>query len=382
VSVREGTTLRDECRSIKPGEFEKPVPMDRWEGDVPMHAEIQARPTYRVVEEWRRWMIGYRNSHIEYESPDGETVRGPLENSYQDRYNRRYYARLKDLERGIEREFDSLTTVMLTFTASHRNAEGNWRCPADHMRDVVDGWDVARKELYRALAGCRWEYARILEPHADGYGHLHVAVFVEDAGDELDAERFRSTMEAHVRACSSAGPEAHTNEGCGDHDVAQGGCDECRTPVSVNHDVGNVASYLSEYLGMYGETEALERPMNEQAFYAVTWATNTRRIAFSNGAQEIIADQKWRRETGLRAEDRGGAGGAADDAGYDLDGAAGGEAEAMEPADDGDGWEVTRLCTVEDGGPNYYDPSAGGVKAGPIDGRSGVDPPKQVGPPG
>jgi hypothetical protein len=348
--VREGTTLRDEARAAKygPGEV---VPLSKLSaGDLDGDPEIQARPTYRVVEEWRRWMRDYQNSHIEYESDEGETVRAPLENSYQDRYARRYYAKLKDFERGARREFDDPATVMLTFTASHRNAEGGWRCPADHLRDVVDGWNTARKQLHQVLSGARWEYVRIVEPHADGYLHVHVGVVVDRASvDGLDAERFRPVMRSHVGRCESAGSEAHGLDRVGLGDA-----------VSVGEDVDSIAGYLAEYLSLYNGESALEAPMNEQVAHATTWATNTRRLDFSNGAQQVIADEQFRRETGLRAEDRG-------------------ECGAAEPDDSETGWEVARLCEVEGRSPAYYDPTSGGVDGGPIDGRAGVDPPRSVG---
>jgi hypothetical protein len=354
VAVEAGTTLRDECRAVKASKRTPPVPVDRFDGQIEEAAEVQARPTWRVVREWRRWMRDYRGSHIEYESPDGETVRAPLENSYMESYDRRYYARLKDFERGVRREFSDVTTVMVTLTASHENANGGWRCPADHMRDVMDGWDAARKHLHAVLEGYRWEYVRILEPHADGYGHLHIGVVVEDPNGDLGRGEFAPVLDAHVRSCDPAGPEAHRVEG---EDAA----------VSLNDDVENLGTYLSEYLGTF-EGEALSRPMTEQTFYAVTWATNTRRLDFSNGAQEIIASEEFRRETGLRPEDRGG------DSGGESGAESGAESEAS-------GWEVDSLCSVSGGTPNYYDPTAGGVQSGPIDGVDGVDPPPDRGGP-
>lgn len=353
LAVEAGATLRDEARAVKVGPGDV-VPLSKiGADDLDPDDEIQARPTYRVVREWRRWMLSYRNSHIEYESDEGETVRAPLENSYQTDYARRYYARMKDLERAVEREYESLTTVMLTFTASHRNAEGLWRCPADHISDVRDGWDTARKHLYDVLDGYRWEYARILEPHRDGYGHLHVALFIE--ADELEAERFRPVMESHVGRVGSAGSEAHGLDQAGLGDA-----------VSVSAELDSLAGYLSEYLGAFADGTALDRPMNEQTFLAVTWATNSRRLDFSNGAQSLIADERFRRETGLRPEDRGEA-----DSG-DESAPSGGATE------EGPTWTVDALCEVEGREPNYYDPTAGGIRGGPIDGRDGVDPPRRV----
>jgi hypothetical protein len=107
--------------------------------------------------------------------------------------------------------------------------------------------------------------------------------------------------------------------------------------------------------------------MTEQMFYAVTWATNTRRVDFSNGAQDLMNREQFRRETGLNPEDRGG--------------------EPMErwketghpegDASSGSGWSVTTVCTVQNRRPEYADPTTGGVDTTAIQGRSGVDPPPE-----
>lgn len=312
----------------------------------------QARQWYAVLNEWRDWYDGYLGSHIEFDGPDGETVRTELENSYMPKYGKRYYAKLKDFERGVEREFEGLTTVMLTFTASHVNANGGPRCPADHMRDIMDGYDAARKQLHHALSGRNWEYARVWEPHADGYGHLHLAVFVEDDGDrpDLRAEQFEPVMRSHVENCGPAGSEAHAVDG---------------DAVSINSEVNNLGSYISEYIGIFGD-ETLNRPVTEQMFYAVTWATNTRRVDFSNGAQDLMNREQFRRETGLRPEDRGGESLERWKETGDPDGDTG---------PDVGGWEVSSICTVRARRPEYADPTTGGVETTAIRGRSGVDPP-------
>jgi hypothetical protein len=342
----------------------------------------QSRPWWSVVNEWRDWYDGYLRSHIEYEGPDGETTRTPLENSYQPDYGRRYYAKLKDFERGVEREFEDLTTVMLTFTASHRNDKGGWRCPADHMRDIMEGYDAARKQVHQALSGYRWEYARVWEPHADGYGHLHMAVFVEDPAGEIEAADFSAAMRSHVENCRPAGWEAHRPAG---------------DAVSVNREVSNLGSYISEYIGIFGE-EAITRPITEQMFYAVTWATGTRRVSFSGGAQDMMAREHFRRETGLRPEDRGGesfeewrGGDESDESGAESEGMAGvvidPETQTIEHTADesdegggGGGWSVTGICNVRPSEgrhePVMAEPDrSGGVDTTEIVGRPGTDPP-------
>ena len=322
-----------------------------------MDDERQARAWYRVVNSWRRWMDDYRSMHIEYEK-DGETARTRLENSYQPRYGKRYYAKLKDFERGVSRRWDNLTTAMLTFTASTENAEGHKRCPADHMRDIAEGWRTARKQLHQVLDGVNWEYARVWEPHKSGYGHLHVAVFIDS--DHLTAElspaRFKPVMQSYVRECKSAGSKAHTPENA----------------VSVNGDIENLGSYISEYIGAFGE-DPLDRSMKEQMFYAVTWATGTRRVDFSNGAHDIIKGEKFRRETGLKPEHRGEAGGTntSTQSGAESD-------ESGAESEGGEGWKVDSICKVHDGEREFHDPTGGGVRLEPIDGRPGMDPPKRV----
>jgi hypothetical protein len=386
VSVRPGTGLRDEARAGEVGGRWVPV---SGAAEIPEEAEIQARPWYTVVGEFRRWYSDYLNSHIEYESPEGETERTALENSYMPEYGDRYYAKLMDLQRGVNRQWGDLTTVMLTFSASTLNANDQPRCPADHMREIAGGWDTARKQLHQALSGRRWEYAKVWEPTTEegagpaGYGHMHVAVFVEDGGD-LEAGEFRPVMRSYVGECAAAGWEAHRPDG---------------DSVSVVRELeeANLGTYISEYIGSYGK-ETLNRPIHEQAFYAVTWATRTRRVEFSRGAQDIMAREQFRRETGLRPEDRGGEvfeewRGGGRTAGAESDGS-GGESEAGEGPEvdpeaetveraDSEGWSVTALCNVRRGEPHRYDPTTGAVEAGEIDGRPGTDPPRDVGgPPG
>jgi len=368
ISVEPGASLRDEAVMVDDGDGE-PMPVYQLPEDARPEGEYRGRPTYRVLNEWRSWMRSYESAHIEYENPDGETVRSRLENSYQEGYANRYYARIKDFERGVKRTYGDLTTGMLTFTASTENDDGGPRCPADHMMEIREGWRTARKVLHKVLDGRTWQYVRIWEPHKSGYGHLHVGVFVQG---ELEADTFRPVFDSYTSNVTAAGSKAHRVEG---DDAA----------ISINDDVENLGSYLSEYIGQYGE-KLTERSLNEQVFYATTWATNTRRVDFSNGAQEIIAFEEFRRETGLNPSDRGGgreaferwrSGGGS---GGDADGDSKGQEGASRPSDGGpegeaDGWAVSNLTYVQDGRREKADPSAGGVSMTQIDGRPGVDPP-------
>jgi hypothetical protein len=317
ISVEPDVSLREECV-------------------YELTSGTQATTVAEMIRLFLAWFEGYENSHIEFEK-GGETVRTALENSYQQDYGNRYYAKLKGWEREITRRYQNPTTVILTFTASHENANGGPRCPGDHMRDIADGFDTARKTLHQVLSDEDWEYAKAWEPHKDGYGHMHVGIVVDA---EISAAEFKPVMESYKGAVKSAGSKAHSLE----------------KAVSVNDDIENLGSYISEYIGW---DEALaERPREEVAFLATTWATNTRRVEFSGGAQEMIREdlkRQRREEAGATPEDRGG----------DED-------------DDAPGWTATQVVIVDDGERHGGEPGGGGVRTRRIDGRPGADPEKFV----
>ena len=399
LSVKPGVTLRDEAVVVRTPEGAR-VPPDIASPEQKEAGKLLSRPFYAVVNEWRDWLNSplYQAGHIEFENGLGEIGRTQIENSYMESYSARYYARLKDLERGVRRRFgtDDVTTVMLTLSASSLNAKDGHRCPADHMREIADGWDTARKQLPHILENRQYVYARVWEPHPGdgpnrGYGHQHIALFIKDPNGEIAAEQFRPFMDSYTSNADGAGTDAHSNEPCEQHDHgngwgdAVGGCDDCDSPVSVNSDVENIGTYISDYLGIYGD-EPVNRSIKEQMFYATCWATNTRRLDFGQDAQDIISGEEFRRETGLRPEDRGQA--EKDESGeseptetaVDPDNqevlSPGEEIDAPDPADD---WSVRSLCAVPSRSPEYSDPTTGGVNTHEIDGISGVDPPRWVG---
>lgn len=228
--------------------------------------------------EWRGWLKENLETAAVFQAHDPESGEdlektAPLENRFMEQRQKRLYAKLRDVERGAREEYgDRLTTVMLTFTASTTSGAGEWwRCPANHLDDLLGSWSAVRRALHRVLDGRRWEYARILEPHKTGHGHVHVAVFVDGP---IRQEQFRPVMEAHVEHCLPAAWEAH---------------DPTETnAVHVERDVENLAAYLSSYLMEWGE-EPLDAPEHVQRFHTLLWATGRRRYSLSDGAQEWAA---------------------------------------------------------------------------------------------
>jgi len=188
-------------------------------------------------------------------------------------------------------------------------------------------------------------------------------VFVRDPDDSVTAADFDGFMRSYVSNTPPAGWDAHR--------PVVGGSDGA---VSVTHELeeANAASYVSEYIGQYGE-HLHERPAHERAFLATAWATNTRRVEFDNTAQDLIKGEQFRRETGLRPEDRGQSESDSKDRETDTDG-------EQDMEGDGDGWSLDCLCDVSNGRPEYYTPENSTVDTTAIDGTTASQP-KNLGPP-
>jgi hypothetical protein len=234
-----------------------------------------------------------------FQNPDGETVKAEKPHRFHPDYGDRQYAKLKDLERGISEDYGKLLhTAMLTFTASAQ-PDGEPIPPVDHLHELDSSWDAIRRALHRQLEGRRWEYLAILEPHPgdgvnNGYLHIHMAVFVEGI---VTTEDFEPVIEAHVRNSDYAKQEAHDLTDDSTISVRHAGAD--REPDESTEHLDELAIYLAEYLGTYGD-DPREAPEHVQAANTVLWATGKQRWRPSNGAQQYMSqdsgddsDSEW-----------------------------------------------------------------------------------------
>lgn len=358
VSVRGGTKLREECTAEK------------------HDGGYRSKTWSTVLNEFLKWYNGYRHSHLVFESPDGETVRGQMPNSHQPEYGDKYYARLKALERQITAEYDDLQVAMLTLTGSMRNARGGWRCPADHLRDVIDTWRPDRgrgvyHSLRDALEGKRWEYALVVEKHQNGYGHVHVAVFVDGSIKESD---FHPVIDRHLQKCDIAHRDAHDYH----HP------DPEKRPISVRHvdtdlqpneyqateDVGNVGSYIGEYVGAYGKS-LFDRSIEELAFRAVIWATGTQIVRFSNGANQLINREMAAKSS--TSDNQTAKQNLVDDPLKDSDSGL----EHSGPPIEEYSWSLSGIGRVSRSGESIHEIDRSGIVWRSIEDNSKLDPPKQ-----
>lgn len=272
LTERDGVKLREELVEPRPS------------ADVPVSWS-------RATRSWRTWLEDAKNAGLVFEDGDGNQATGPQENRFMASYSNRQYAKLKDLERGLRDAYgDRFHTGLLTLTASF-GRPGEWVAPVDHLADLLSSWEAVRRALHRQLEGRRWEYLAVLEPHESGYAHVHVAVFVDGV---VSAGAFEPVIDAHLRNCERAEEAAHQYENV---ITVKQVADQRDRDLE---EIGNLGSYLGEYLGLYGG-DPLDAPEHVQRFNALLWATGRQRWRPSNGAQEYMSydppdpvpDQEW-----------------------------------------------------------------------------------------
>jgi hypothetical protein len=237
-----------------------------------------------AVWRWRDYIREKRGDGVPvFENDDGERVRGTSRpHRFDPEYADRQYAKLCDLENGVrERWGRAAHAALLSFTASSTNDDGDPLPPVDHLDELLSSWAAVKRALGRVLDGREWCRARILDVHQSGYLHVHVAVFVRGP---VDAEEFRPVIDAHLRNCDLAGEEAH--------EIVPDRPEESAVsvqPVGRDRDAGeieNLAAYLSEYLGTYGD-DPLDQPEHRQMANAVLWSTGRRRFQPDDAARKF-----------------------------------------------------------------------------------------------
>ena len=275
LTERDGISLREEVRDWASVEGDRPL---SWE---------------RSTRAWRRYIEDTRDTDAVFQNEDtGEYAAGSDPHRFAPEYSDKQYAKLKDLERGLRREYGKrLHTAMLSLTASS-SPDGEAMPPVDHLHDLDASWEAVRRELSRQLDHKRWEYLAILEPHESGYLHIHIAVFVDGV---VTKDTFAPVIEAHVRNSPHAEHEAHDTSDDSTISINRVGLDRreqhaAAEGIEYQDAIGNLGTYLAEYLGTHGD-DPLEAPDHQQMSNAVLWATGKQRWRPSQGAQSYMASE-------------------------------------------------------------------------------------------
>lgn len=248
-------------------------------------------------------------SHILKNLNSGEKLYIPDSHRFTEEYQDKQMAKFYSIENKALENYGSqgLTTVMLTLSASPIDDSGQIMPFTDHLDSIMDSnrgsWRAVRSALDRVLEDYEWNYMRILEPHTpdsgsyytSGYAHQHVALMINDPSDSLKPEDFSSVMDAHIRNCKTAGKEAHKPE----NSVSV-------TPYSEDEG-GNIGGYLSAYMGEEIQEDARDSERWFKRFLAGIWASNRRRVGFSNEANEWAReDYKEKYKKSLREDENQG----------------------------------------------------------------------------
>jgi hypothetical protein len=279
LTDRDGITLRRECLDYGNIDEKRPI---SWNG---------------TITRYRDYIRDKRNVSTVFEHGEtGETATGSTPHRFHRDYAAKQYAKLKDLERGVQARYGKrLHSGMLTLTASS-TPNGDPLPSVDHLDELLSSWSAVSRTLRRVLEDRRSARLAILEPHPgdgpnNGYLHIHIAVFIDG---KIKPETFQPVLDAHLRNCDLATADAHTTD---DIQIRHAGADR---QLGYNHSLaegidydsdqlGELAIYLAEYLGTYGGDDPLDAPEHVQAANALLWATNRQRWRPCSTAQSLMA---------------------------------------------------------------------------------------------
>ena len=280
LTDRDGITLRKEVRDLDHLNIHENRSIS-WNG---------------AINRYRDYIRDKREVETVFENSEtGELATGSTPHRFDPDYADKQYAKLKDLERGVQARYGKrLHTAMLTLTASS-TPNGDPLPSVDHLDELLSSWSSVSRTLRRVLDDRRSARLAILEPHPgdgvnNGYLHIHIAVFVDG---KIKPEMFQPVLDAHLRNCDLATADAHDLD---DIQIRHAGAD--RQPgylhslaEGIEYDsdtISELAIYLATYLGTYGD-DPLEAPEHVQAANALLWATNRQRWRPCSTAQSLMA---------------------------------------------------------------------------------------------
>lgn len=229
-------------------------------------------------------------SHV-LENQDEERLYIENSHRFESEYKKEQQAKFYGVENKALEYYgkEGLTTVMLTLSASPFK-DGKLLPPIDHLDSLLDpekgSWASVRTAISRVLSEYDYEYMRILEPHtpesgsyaSSGYAHSHIALLVNDPDDNIEAQDFEPVLDSHIQNCETAGKSAHNPE----NSVSV-------TPYDSEEE-GGIGAYLTAYMGKTIDEDVQDTERWFKRFLSLLWASNRRRVGFSNGAN------KWAKE--------------------------------------------------------------------------------------
>lgn len=220
------------------------------------------------------------------------------------------YANILEADRRLQREYEGLTTAMVTRRQSPLDEHGEWIKPVSLHSRLSDTFASIRKSLSYHLDRKHgfddWEYLAVTAmTDTAATPHQHILLWVEDPADDLHREMLEPAVNKHVNSVATASTEHHGDGAITiqhspdrvDHvpdtysaireQTATTGSGEYGPSVPANTTVAQyVASqlphlYLGHVLGeSHGEQEHLETHLDGGT---VAWASPYRTVCSSSG---------------------------------------------------------------------------------------------------
>lgn len=328
ISEQHGAKLRRDTledaervrREYETGEFETEVTFETVRQDGKSWLDV-IWTFLRDYEEYRDRYL--RMARGDDRRGDYESFLIDLYNSYDPKYQKEQYAKLKALKRmavGEDREksptgekfdgeYEEPVAVIFGLTASatptgrYGDSEVRYRPVVDHDREIREAWSGSSNSVKRTLRYVLEEKAGLSsesymwwwqsEPHAGegeaaGYSHSHPVVIFDraevdaESPDMTDRETYRSVVAKHVEVCETAKWSAH--------EITRG--EKSSVKVSHGDDIEDVAAYIADYIQVDTEADLLERSEEYIMWAASQWASSTQKYSKNKTATEAITADK------------------------------------------------------------------------------------------
>lgn len=283
LSARAGTNLREEAVTVKGRATSWKAVREAFESYI-----------------WRQWKAAgtWRDEKDVDPSSHRFTEKASL-----DRYGRALGA-----DRAAVRLWgEDLTTVHVVRRARAFGEHGQPQPPADHLSDLLKGngnVNRAYKRHIREKHGLKYARLSVLEPHGNGYAHVHDALWIEDPDGVVSESDIYPALDSHLNAVPQAQPRNH---GPSAVDVRHN--PDLRRYPSDPEDVPPATALpreLTKHLGGLSFFEdgveasenvpnVLQRDRGRIRFYALLWATARRQWRPDRGVfpRLVGASQAW-----------------------------------------------------------------------------------------
>jgi hypothetical protein len=296
LSARAGTNLRDDVVTVNGRAKSWSGAVEAFEGYIWRQA--------KAADTWAEEKGVRPNSHRFSESASKDR-----------------YGRTLGVDRAAKKLWgDSLTTVHVVRRARPFGRDGQPQPPVDHLMDLLAG----NHNVYRAYdrhieENHSLQYGRlsVLEPHRNGYGHIHDGLWVNDPDAVLDDIDILPAVDAHLKAVPQAQPRNHGPGSVSVRHDPKGRQSEKRVPDADTNSVVESTALppeLSKYLAGMAEYDdssnsnvprVLQTDRGPLRFYALLWATGIRQWRPDHGMFDhlVKASQEWYREEDQQTED-------------------------------------------------------------------------------